>query len=227
MAFFLDLSFCLGRDLADTCLARPPFPALASSGAKRARKPTTIFKNVPGRSRIRRFAPGRAMPVSALPKSTLPICQRAKRRCCAGSRRWRLHNFGRRRSLLLHLEGHVARKRAGGRPYVDFSRGSASRHGDEDFGIRKDGERSPNVTEGNGMRTGQTGPQNRDGCSHRTGGRPCFHKSSQSYGQAEDRAVFARPATVRCSVERTVGVLHEPAVGGEAVATGNLGAEAV
>lgn len=53
-------------------------------------------------------------------------------------------------------------------------------------------------------------PQDFDLRSHLAGGSLCLHKWTQTYGQAEDRAVVVGPAHPSCPVD-PIGGLEQPA----------------
>src|ERR1017187_6719034 len=130
---------------------------------------------------------------------------------------------------LWHPEGYVTRKRGAGCYHLDFSGGRAGCNGGRNLRARDHFEDSCGAVKADVSRAGQIGPQNLDVRSHFAGGRLCFHKRSQAYRQAKDRAIICQPALRRCPVEVPIGGLNQPGPepGEFAIRATALAAEAV
>jgi hypothetical protein len=127
--------------------------------------------------------------------------------------RTNLSSLSNPRYLRLKAEFLIAGQRAVRCYDLNRAGGGAGRHRGGDFGLRNHRERRRGTVKRDARRARQIGSQNLDVCSYRAGSGQCFHERVKAHGQAEDRAIVARPAIVGDPVEGPIRGLNQRAGG--------------
>src|SRR5215472_1825156 len=118
-----------------------------------------------------------------------------------------------------HSKGHVARKRAVRRHYLDLARRCAGQHLRGDLGTRDDFERSRGAVKGHLGRVFQIVPEDLGRRPHFARGQQGLHESTQANAQAEGRAVVAGAARGGRAVNGATGRPNQAAIGVSAVSS--------